>query len=148
MFRTIFSALALTALLSCTTVPMPETPEAPQEGQNENPGTEEPTSKTLVVYYSFTGTGRDVADYETIVIVTPLWWSNMAAIMQSYLFKEGSKMKDKKVGLIVSSSSSSISSVVSDAKRLVPDAQWMGEALWINDSNRSKSVDLVKAWWN
>lgn len=72
----------------------------------------------------------------------------MAAIMQSYLFKEGSKLKDKKVGLIVSSASSGISSVVTDAKRLVPDAKWVGEALWINNSNRSKSDELVKEWWD
>lgn len=91
---------------------------------------------------------RNVADYETIIIITPLWWGNMAAIMQSYLFKEGSKMSDKKIGLIVSSASSSISSVVADAKRLVPDAQWMGEALWINNSNRNKSDQLIKEWWN
>ena len=91
---------------------------------------------------------RNVADYETIIIITPLWWGNMAAIMQSYLFKEGSKMSDKKIGLIVSSASSSISSVVADAKRLVPDAQWMGEALWINNSNRNKSDELIKEWWN
>ena len=32
---------------------------------------------------------RNAADYDTIIIVTPLWWSNMAAIMQSYLFREG-----------------------------------------------------------
>ncbi|MBR4228087.1 MAG: NAD(P)H-dependent oxidoreductase [Bacteroidales bacterium] len=91
---------------------------------------------------------RNVADYETIIIITPLWWGNMAAIMQSYLFKEGSKMSDKKIGLIVSSASSSISSVVADVKRLVPDAQWMGEALWINNSNRNKSDELIKEWWN
>jgi flavodoxin len=90
----------------------------------------------------------NAGDYDTIVIVTPLWWSNMAAIMQSYLFKEGPKMKNKNVGLIVSSSSSGISSVVADAKRLVPGAQWMGEALWINDGNRSKGDELIKAWWN
>ncbi len=91
---------------------------------------------------------RNVADYETIIIITPLWLGNMAAIMQSYMFKEGSKMSDKKIGLIVSSASSSISSVVADAKRLVPDAQWMGEALWINNSNRNKSDELIKEWWN
>ena len=91
---------------------------------------------------------RNVADYETIIIITPLWWGNMAAIMQSYLFKEGSKMSDKKIGLIVSSASSSISSVVADVKRLVPDAQWMGETLWINNSNRNKSDELIKEWWN
>lgn len=185
----------------------PVVPEPPHEEQNENPVTVEPSGKTLVVYYSFTGNcktlaavlagyagadvleiqpaqegldyaannyaigssliaairekpndpasypaikavNRDAADYENIVIVTPLWWSNMAAIMQSYLFKEGSKLKDKKVGLIVSSASSGISSVVADAKRLVPEAKWAGEALWINNSNRSKSDELVKEWWD
>ncbi len=185
----------------------PAVPEPSQEEQNENPVTVEPSGKTLVVYYSFTGNcktlaavlagyagadvleiqpaqegldyaannyaigssliaairekpndpasypaikavNRDAADYENIVIVTPLWWSNMAAIMQSYLFKEGSKLKDKKVGLIVSSASSGISSVVADAKRLVPEAKWAGEALWINNSNRSKSDELVKEWWD
>ena len=185
----------------------PDVPEPSQEEQNENPVTVEPSGKTLVVYYSFTGNcktlaavlagyagadvleiqpaqegldyaannyaigssliaairekpndpasypaikavNRDAADYENIVIVTPLWWSNMAAIMQSYLFKEGSKLKDKKVGLIVSSASSGISSVAADAKRLVPEAKWAGEALWINNSNRSKSDELVKEWWD
>ena len=185
----------------------PDVPEPSQEEQNENPVTVEPSGKTLVVYYSFTGNcktlaavlagyagadvleiqpaqegldyaannyaigssliaairekpndpasypaikavNRDAADYENIVIVTPLWWSNMSAIMQSYLFKEGSKLKDKKVGLIVSSASSGISSVVADAKRLVPEAKWAGEALWINNSNRSKSDEHVKEWWD
>ena len=207
------SRLALLASLlifqvGCKPVELtPDVPEPSQEEQNENPVTVEPSGKTLVVYYSFTGNcktlaavlagyagadvleiqpaqegldyaannyaigssliaairekpndpasypaikavNRDAADYENIVIVTPLWWSNMAAIMQSYLFTEGSKLKDKKVGLIVSSASSGISSVVADAKRLVPDAKWAGEALWINNSNRSKSDELVKEWWD
>ena len=207
------SRLALLASLlifqvGCKPVELtPDVPEPSQEEQNENPVTVEPSGKTLVVYYSFTGNcktlaavlagyagadvleiqpaqegldyaadnyaigssliaairekpndpasypaikavNRDAADYENIVIVTPLWWSNMAAIMQSYLFMEGSKLKDKKVGLIVSSASSGISSVVADAKRLVPEAKWAGEALWINNSNRSKSDELVKEWWD
>ena len=210
-------ALALVATLSCSELPDPVVPETPEEEQNgnspqdngggEEPGYETPGSKTLVIYYSFTGNcknlgetlagyakadvleilpaeegldyaannyaigssliaairekpgeaasypaikpvSRDASEYDTIVIVAPLWWSNMAAIMQSYLFKEGSKMKDKNVGLIVSSHSSGISSVVADAKRLAPDARWMGEALWINNSNRSKSDELIKEWWD
>ena len=90
---------------------------------------------------------RNAADYENIIIVTPLWWSNMAAIMQSYLFKEGAKMKGKNVGLIVSSHSSGIASVVADAKRLLPGVTWLGDALWINNSNRAQSESLVKDWW-
>ena len=32
----------------------------------------------------------DLSDYDNIIIVTPLWWSQMAAIMQTYLFNYGS----------------------------------------------------------
>ena len=232
MFRTLaisFFSLLFPALLSCEKLPDTVVPETPQQEQKENvegnkeeekkdeekkdeenkgdetPKYLEPTSKTLVVYYSFTGNcksivtsltanieadvleilpaqegldyaannyaigsslisairekpneaasypaikpvNRNAADYETIIIVTPLWWSNMAAIMQSYLFQEGSKMKDKTIGLIVSSHSSGISSVVADAKRLVSGGVFHENNLWINASNRDKQADLVKEW--
>ena len=87
-----------------------------------------------------------LTDYQNIIIVTPLWWSQMAAIMQTYLFNYGPQMAGKHVGLIVSSASSGISQVVADAKRLVPDATWMGDALWINNSNRSNAVSLIENW--
>ena len=89
---------------------------------------------------------RNAADYDTIIIVTPLWWSNMAAIMQSYLFREGAKMKDKTIGLIVSSASSGISSVVADAKRLIPEGRFLAKSLWINSSNRGQQDTLIKEW--
>ena len=89
---------------------------------------------------------RNAADYDTIIIVTPLWWSNMAAPMQSYLYQEGSKMAGKTIGLIVSSYSSSISSVVADAKRLIPEGKFLEESLWINNSNRSRQGELIKSW--
>lgn len=89
---------------------------------------------------------RNVADYDTVIIVTPLWWSNMAAPMQSYLFQEGSKMAGKTIGLIVSSYSSGISSVVADAKRLIPEGKFVEQSLWINNSNRSGKDGLLKNW--
>ena len=89
---------------------------------------------------------RNVAYYDTVIIVTPLWWSNMAAPMQSYLFQEGSKMAGKTIGLIVSSYSSGISSVVADAKRLIPEGKFVEESLWINNSNRSGKDGLIKNW--
>ena len=89
---------------------------------------------------------RNVADYDTVIIATPLWWSNMAAPMQSYLFQEGSKMAGKTIGLIVSSYSSGISSVVTDAKRLIPEGKFVEESLWINNSNRSGKDGLIKNW--
>ena len=88
----------------------------------------------------------NLANYQNIIIVTPLWWSQMAAIMQTYLFQSASQMAGKHIGLIVSSHSSGISGVVSDAKRLLPDVTWMGDALWINASNHSKRASLIENW--
>ena len=85
-------------------------------------------------------------NYKNIIIVTPLWWSQMAAIMQTYLFQNASKMEGKHVGLIVSSHSSGISGVVSDAERLLPHVTWMGEALWINASNHGNRASLIEDW--
>jgi flavodoxin len=88
----------------------------------------------------------DLSQYQNIIIVTPLWWSQMAAIMQTYLFNYGAQMAGKRVALIVSSHSSGISGVVADAKRLVPDCTWMGDALWINASNHSNRESLIRDW--
>lgn len=85
-------------------------------------------------------------NYQNIIIVTPLWWSQMAAIMQTFLFQNASKMAGKHVAMIVSSHSSGISGVVRDAKRLLPDVVWMGDALWINASNHSKRAALIENW--
>ena len=70
-FRTILSALTLTALLSCTELPAPELPESPQEepsekpgdnnGGSEEPGSETPSGKTLVLFYSYTGNCKTLA---------------------------------------------------------------------------------------
>ncbi len=85
-------------------------------------------------------------EYSTVIIATPLWWSNMAAPMQSFLFKYGAEMAGKKAGLIVSSHTSGISGVVSDAKRLVPDAEWYSESLHITASNLSSAASLTSTW--
>ncbi len=87
-----------------------------------------------------------LSEYSTVIIVTPLWWSQMAAIMQSYLFQVGTDLAGKNVGLIVTSASSSISGVVADFKRLVPDANYLSEDLWINNSNRANMPTLVANW--
>ena len=88
----------------------------------------------------------DLSAYKNIIIVTPLWWSQMAAIMQTYLFNYGPQMAGKHVAMIVSSASSSISGVVADAKRLVPEAIWMGDVLSIKDSNRGNASSLIQNW--
>ncbi len=87
-----------------------------------------------------------LSGYQNIIIVTPLWWSQMAAIMQTYLFQSAYEMAGKHVGMIVSSASSGISGVVADAKRLLPDVTWMGDALWINASSHARRASLIEDW--
>ncbi len=88
----------------------------------------------------------EFSQYDNIIIATPLWWSNMAAPMQTFLFNNGGEMNGKNISLIVSSASSSIQSVVDDAKRLIPDGIFSNESLWINNSNRSNMPTLLDNW--
>ena len=202
----LLSACFVLSLPACEKDPAPENPEEIEQPEgDESVQMLDPTSSTLVVYYSYTGNcraivttlteqlksdvleilpsqeglkydadnykigselisairnkpndassysgikpvNRDASQYETIIVVTPLWWSNMAAIMQSYLFQNGSKMAGKKIGLIVSSHSSSIAEVEKDAKRLIPGGVFEKESLWINNSNHAKRSDLITEW--
>ena len=87
-----------------------------------------------------------LSDYQNIIIVTPLWWSQMAAIMQTYLFQNSAKLAGKTVAMIVSSHSSGISGVVADAQRLLPNVTWAGDALWINNTNHSNRASLIQDW--
>lgn len=88
----------------------------------------------------------DFSRYGTVIVATPLWWSNMAAPMQTFLFNHGKEMAGKRIGLIVSSASSGISGVESDAKRLVPDGNFLSPSLWIRSSQTSGCHPLISAW--
>lgn len=105
----------------------------------ENPDSESsyPAIKTTI---------DNLADYGTIIIATPLWWSNMAAPMQAFLFKYGSQMEGKAIGLIVSSASSGISGVEQDAKRLVPQGKFFSSSLWIRSSQTSNCHSMITEW--
>ncbi len=88
----------------------------------------------------------DMSKYNTVIIATPLWWSQMASNMQTFLFKYGNEMAGKNIGLIVSSASSGISGVEADAKRLVPNGKFMSKSLWINSSRHSQRKSLLEQW--
>ncbi|MBO5156926.1 MAG: flavodoxin [Prevotella sp.] len=88
----------------------------------------------------------NLADYDCIIIGAPLWWSNMAAPMQTFLFNNGAQMAGKKIGLIVSSASSGISSVEADAKRLIPNGEFFSQSLWVRSSQVSNSRALISSW--
>lgn len=88
----------------------------------------------------------DLSQYSTIIIGAPLWWSNMAAPLQTFLFQHGKDMAGKNIGLIVSSASSGISGVESDAKRLIPDGNFLSPSLWIRSSQTSNAKSLLQNW--
>ncbi len=88
----------------------------------------------------------DLEEYDTVIIGAPLWWSQMAAPLQTYLFNNGEKMAGKRIGLIVSSHSSGISGVVDDAKRLIPLGRFFEPSLWIRSSELANSHALLAQW--
>jgi Flavodoxins len=88
----------------------------------------------------------DMSQYSTIIIGAPLWWSNMAAPLQTFLFQHGKEMAGKNIGLIVSSASSGINGVESDAKRLIPEGKFLSPSLWIRSSQTSNAKTLLQNW--
>ena len=88
----------------------------------------------------------DFADYDAFIIAAPLWWSNMAAPLQTFLFHNGARLAGKKIGLIVSSASSGISGVEADAHRLVPGGDFFTPSLWIRSSQTSACHSMISEW--
>ena len=70
-------------------------------------------------------TADNLDEYDIIIVAAPLWWSNMAAPMQTFLFRYGDRMAGKHIGLVVSSASSGISGVEADAERLIPEGNFI-----------------------
>lgn len=88
----------------------------------------------------------DFTQYDDIIIATPLWWSQMAAPMQTFLFHNGAAMAGKNIWMIVSSASSSISGVVADAERLIPNGVFQSNKLWIKSSQVSQAGSMLNEW--
>lgn len=107
--------------------------------ENPNDASSYPAIKTTI---------NNLADYNRSIVATPLWWSNMAAPMQTFLFTYGSQMSGKSIGLIVSSASSGISGVESDAERLIADGNFLSPSLWIRSSQTSNCHSLISDWLN
>ena len=88
----------------------------------------------------------DLSLYNTVIVAAPLWWSQMAAPLQTFLFHNGAAMAGKNIGVIVSSASSGISGVVSDAKRLIPGGKFLEPNLWIRSSQTSSCHGMIATW--
>lgn len=89
-----------------------------------------------------------MTQYNMVIIACPLWWSQMAAPFQTFLFHYGPQMAGKNIGVIVSSASSGISGVVADAKRLIPGGNFIEPNLWIRSSQTSNAASLITTWLN
>lgn len=85
-------------------------------------------------------------EYDTVIVAAPLWWSNMAAPLQTFLFGHGKEMAGKNIGLIVSSASSGISGVEADAHRLIPEGRFLSPSLWIRSSQTSNAASMIREW--
>ena len=68
------------------------------------------------------------------------------AALQAFLFHYGDEMAGKGIGLIVSSASSGISGVEADAKRLIPDGNFLSPSLWIRSSQTSDCHSMIAEW--
>lgn len=88
----------------------------------------------------------ELENYATVIVAAPLWWSNMAAPLQTFLFNHGSEMAGKNIGLIVSSASSGIIGVEADAKRLIPEGNFLTPSLWIRSSQTSNCHEMTAEW--
>lgn len=88
----------------------------------------------------------DMAKYDTVMIAAPLWWSQMAAPLQTFLFHYGAQMADKTIALIVSSASSGISGVEADAKRMIPNGNFVSPSLWIRSAQTSDCRSMLTTW--
>lgn len=90
----------------------------------------------------------DLDQYDTIIIGAPLWWSQMAAPLQTFLFQNGARLAGKNIGLIVSSHSSGTSGVEADAKRLIPAGHFLQPTLWVRSAQTSTCTTLLDQWLN
>ena len=88
----------------------------------------------------------NLEEYDTIIVGAPLWWSNMAAPLQTFLFNYGPQMAGKRIGLIVSSASSGISGVEADAQRLIPNGKFFSSSLWIRSSQTANCHSMIAEW--
>lgn len=99
-------------------------------------------------YPSIQTTVESFDDYNVIFICTPLWYTRMSVPMQSFLHSHSAKLTGKRLALAVTSSSSGISSVVADARRLCSGSTFIGDALWVRASQSGNAHYMVSEWLN
>ena len=85
-------------------------------------------------------------DYDIVFVGYPIWYGSMATPMQTFLHTHASKLTGKRIALFATSGSSGISTSVSEARTLCPDATIIEQSLLLTSSTLSQMTTRVPAW--
>lgn len=85
-------------------------------------------------------------DYDIVFVGYPIWYGSMATPMQTFLHSHASKLVGKRIALFATSGSSGISTPVSEAHNLCPDATIIDRTLLLTSSILSQMATRVPAW--
>ena len=86
--------------------------------------------------------------WDVVFICTPLWNGKMSNPMLTFLHNHAEKLAGKQVALAVTSWSSGISGVVTDAHDVLPESTFVGSPLHINYNNRPNMGTMASEWVN
>lgn len=89
---------------------------------------------------------EDFDDYDIVFVGYPIWYSSMATPMQTFLHEHAEKLTGKRIALFATSGSSDISTSVSEARSLCPDATVIDRTLLLTSSTLSQMTTRVPAW--
>lgn len=84
--------------------------------------------------------------YDIVFVGYPIWYGSMATPMQTFLHEHAAKLAGKRIALFATSGSSGISTSVSEARSLCPDATIVDETLLLTSSSLSQMENRVPAW--
>lgn len=87
-------------------------------------------------------------NYDIVFIGYPIWYSSMATPMQAFLHEHATKLTGKRIALFATSGSSGISTSVSEARSLCPDATVIDQTLLLTSSTLSQMENRVTEWFD
>lgn len=87
----------------------------------------------------------NLEDYDMIFVGYPIWYGHMATPMQTFLHNYAGELKGKKIALFASSGSSGISTSVTEAGRLCPDATFT-ETLHLTSATLGQMSNRITSW--
>lgn len=85
-------------------------------------------------------------DYDIVFVGYPIWYGSMATPMQTFLHAHASKLAGKRIALFATSGSSGISTSVSEALTLCPDATIIEQSLLLTSSTLYQMTTRIPTW--